>query len=208
MSVIFRKGRSSLANESPEVAASVDSPADVARRQMCAELLANDPVGHFIRDLQESNGRVAETIAQDSPDKAKARTMLLLRRSEPLIRKETTKMRFVLTGFSHNAGLRVFGFEGVAADQTRTKFSVSADIALSGRYGIRVQELPLLCLRFLEQHDTGDKKRDLTFGEEDMCVYASNCAAEREAAQRKRSSRRPPRNVATRTAWQYPQQRP
>jgi len=117
-------------------------------------------------------------------------------------------MQFVLTGFSHNAGLRVFGFEGVAADRTRTKFSVSADIALSRRHGIRVQELPLMCLRFLEQHDTAGEKRNLMFAEEDMCVYASNCAAAREAAQRKRSSRRPPRNVATRTEWQYPQQRP
>ena len=117
-------------------------------------------------------------------------------------------MQFVLTGFSHHAGLRVFGFEGVAADQTRTKFSVSADIALSRSHGIRVQELPLLCRRFLEQHHTGDEKRDLTFAEEDMCLYANNCASEKEAAQRKRSPRRPPVNVATRTEWQWPQRRP
>ena len=163
------------------------------------------------RDWQESNGRVGETIPQDSryvPMKASSGLALPLLRRTPLIRKGATKMQFVLTGFSQHAGLRVFGFEGVAADQTRTKFSVSADIALSRSHGIRMQELPLLCLRFLEQHHSGDGKRDLTFAEEDMCVYASNCAAEREAAQRKRSSRRPPVNAATRAQWQLPQQRP
>jgi hypothetical protein len=207
MSVIFRKVRSSLANESPELPASVDGGADLERPQMRADLLAKNRVGCFIHDLQESKFR-RETIAQNSRWEGNSALALPLRRREPLIRKVTTKMHFLLTGFSHNAGLRVFGFEGVAADQTRTKFSVSADIALSRRHGIRVQELPLLCLRLLEQHDTGDEKRDLTFGEEEMCVYASNCAAEREAAQRKRSPRLPPRNVATRTVWQYPQQRP
>jgi hypothetical protein len=103
--------------------------------------------------------------------------------------KRLWKMRFVLTGFSHNAGLRVFAFEGITPDGTRTNVWVSADMALSRRHGIRVQELPLLCLRFLQQRDTGDEKRNLTFAEEDMRVYENNCAAEREAAQRKRSPR-------------------
>jgi len=116
-------------------------------------------------------------------------------------------MQFVLTGFSHTAGFRVFAFEGIAADRKRTNFSVSADIALSRRHGIRVQELPLLCLRFLEQHDTSDEQRDLTFAEEHMRAYADNCTAEREAAQRRRAPRRPPGNAATRSEWQLPQQR-
>src|SRR5579862_8129801 len=116
-------------------------------------------------------------------------------------------MQFVLTGFSHNEGFRVFAFEGIAADRSRTTFSVSADIALSRRHGIRVQELPLLCLRFLEQHDTNDEERDLTFAEEDMRVYVDHCTAEREAAQRKRSPRRPPGSPVARSQWPFPQQR-
>jgi hypothetical protein len=154
---------------------------------------------------------VEETIAQHSPYlplEPSPGLALPLRRSKPLIQKAATKMQFLLTGFSHNAGLRVFGFEGVAADQTRTKFSVSADITLSRRHGIRVQELPLLCLRFLEQHHTGDEKRDLTFAEDDMYVYANNCASEREAAKRKKLPRRPPANAGTRTQWQFPEHRP
>lgn len=173
--------------------------------------VGEEQVSYFICDSQESNRPLGETIAQDSrfmPIKASPGLALPLRRREPLIRKGATKVQFVLTGFSHHAGLRVFGFEAVAADQSRTKFSVSADIALSRSHGIRVQELPLLCLRFLEQHHTEDEKRDLTLAEEDMCVYANNCASEREASQRKRSPRRPPGNVATRTEWQWPQRRP
>jgi hypothetical protein len=99
-------------------------------------------------------------------------------------------MHFVLTGFSHNTGLRVFAFEGIAADFTRTSFSVSADVELSRRHGIRVQELPLICLRILEQHDTGEQERNLTFAEEDMRAYRDKCAAERDAAVRRK---RPPR---------------
>jgi hypothetical protein len=100
-------------------------------------------------------------------------------------------MRFVLTGFSHNTGSRVFAFEGIAADFTRITFSVSADVELSRRHGIRVQELPLICLRILEQHDTGEQERNLTFAEEDMRAYRDKCAAERDAAiRRKKSPRR------------------
>jgi hypothetical protein len=116
-------------------------------------------------------------------------------------------MQFVLTGFSENAGLRIFKFEGIAADRTRANFSVSADMAASRTHGIRVQELPLLCLKFLEQHDSGARERDLTFTEADMRVYVNNCAAEREAAQKKRAPRRPPQNMAARTEWHFPQRR-
>jgi hypothetical protein len=210
MSVTFRKGRFSLVNESPELkvcgtAVRTSDPVSGGRT------VGEDQVGYFTCDLQESDGRLGQTMSPDSffmPVEASPGLALPLRRREPPIRRGAAKTQFVLTGFSHQAGLRVFGFEAVAADQSRTKFSVSADIALSRSHGIRVQELPLLCIRFLEQHQTGDEKRDLTLAEEDMCVYANNCASEREAAQRKRSPRRPPGNVAARTEWQWPQRRP
>ncbi len=100
-------------------------------------------------------------------------------------------MQFVLTGFTNSAGLRVFKFEGVAADRTRTDFSVSADMALSRVHGIRIQELPLLCLRFLEERDASETKHDLAFGEADMRRYRDNCIAEKDASQRKKAPRRP-----------------
>ena len=99
-------------------------------------------------------------------------------------------MQYILTGFKHDAGLRVFEFEGIATDKTRARFFVSADVMLGQRYGIRVQELPLLCLRLLEQHEFGENEHKLTYAEDDMRAHR-NYNAEREAAQKKRSPRRP-----------------
>lgn len=56
-------------------------------------------------------------------------------------------MQYILSGFTQDMGFRVFRFEGVAVDRprTRTVFTVRADLALIRRYGIQIQELPLLC---------------------------------------------------------------
>jgi hypothetical protein len=59
-----------------------------------------------------------------------------------------------------------------------------------------------LCLRFLEQQDAGELKRKLAFAEEDMRRYSDACAAEkRDAAQRKKTPRRPPASDATPAEW-------
>lgn len=70
-------------------------------------------------------------------------------RKETLV--ENPKMQFILRGFSQVVALRVFAFEGIAADRTRALFTVSADLALARRYRIRLQELPLLCRSVLER---------------------------------------------------------
>ena len=62
-------------------------------------------------------------------------------------------MQFVLVGFSSDLGFRVFSFEGIAEDRTRTRFAVRTDLALIRNYGIRVQELPILCRGLLERRD-------------------------------------------------------
>src|SRR5229473_1807219 len=95
-------------------------------------------------------------------------------------------MQFVLTGFTPGTGLRVFEFEGIGADRTRTEFTVRTDLSLIRRYGIRVQELPLLCRGLLERHDETEQERAWIFTEDEMRLYASNCAAERDAAQKKK----------------------
>jgi hypothetical protein len=99
-------------------------------------------------------------------------------------------MQFVLTGFRHDAGSRVFEFEGIAADKKRSSFFVSADLLLSRTYGIRVQELPQLCLRLLEQHEFIEQEHALTYAEDDMRLYKTN-RTEREEAQKKKAPRRP-----------------
>jgi hypothetical protein len=101
-------------------------------------------------------------------------------------------MQFVLTGFKQDLGFRVFAFARVGADRTRTEYTVRADLALSRRYLIPMQELPLLCGSLLARRDDLSQSNSVTFSEEDMQLYAKDCATERQAAKnRKKSSKRP-----------------
>ncbi len=105
-------------------------------------------------------------------------------------------MHFILRGFSEVTGFRIFAFEGVATDRTRTPFTVRTDLALARRYGIRLQELPLLCRAVLERCHLGGEKRTFSYTEEDMRLYADDAAARAEAARQ----RKPPRRPATEQA--------
>ena len=129
---------------------------------------------------------------------------------EKVSEERAFKMQFVLVGFTQDAGFRVFAFEGIGEDRTRTKFTVRADLALIRAYEIRVQELPLLCRGLLERVtqigiDGADQERasqepaleeealperTWIYTEEEMRLHASGCAEARDAAQRKKSMRR------------------
>jgi hypothetical protein len=100
-------------------------------------------------------------------------------------------MRFILTGFTQNTGVRAFTFERIAADLTRAGFIVKTDLALTRKYDIRLQELPLLCRKLLERCDESEQERTFTFSEAEMISHASNCAVEREVRQKKNSMRKP-----------------
>ena len=101
-------------------------------------------------------------------------------------------MQFILTGFTQDLAFRVFAFERMGLDRVRTKVVVRADLAMTRRYGIQMQELPLLCRNLLERSDNGGDPSTLTFTEDDMSLHAKGCAAAREAAaQRRRAPRRP-----------------
>jgi hypothetical protein len=93
-------------------------------------------------------------------------------------------------------------------DRVRTKFVVKADLALVRRYGIPVQELPLLCRNLLEKHDDGQEGRTLTFTEDEMCLHAKDRTAAREAAASKRKPPRRPAGENLGAAWrgQHPVQ--
>jgi hypothetical protein len=100
-------------------------------------------------------------------------------------------MQFVLTGFKQDLGFRVFAFSRVEADRTRTEYTVRADLTLSRKYLIPMQELPLLCRNRLARSLDLDQSSSVTFSEEDMRLYASDCAAARQAARgKKRPSQR------------------
>lgn len=120
--------------------------------------------------------------------------------------KSVQQMQFTLTGFTQDTGCRVFAYEGTGEDRVRIKFTVRADLALSRKYGIRLQELPLMCLGILERSSAGDEatgaepapaERSLTFTEAAMIHYADECVAARDALALKRSSlRRQPKAAA------------
>lgn len=112
-------------------------------------------------------------------------------------------MQYVLTGFTHDMGFRVFAFEGIGQDRLRTAYIVKADLALSRRYGIRVQELPLLCRAILERRNESEEQRAFIYTEADMCTHADVCA--QEAAANKRKTPRKPSSENIGAAWRGPQ---
>jgi len=109
-------------------------------------------------------------------------------------------MQFILTGFTQDTNVRVFAFAGIAGDRTLSTYTVRTDLTLIRRYGIRVQELPLLCRGLLEQRDEGHQEPTMTFTEDGMRLHADGCAAEKEAARRRKSMRRHPSNPGG-TGW-------
>jgi len=101
-------------------------------------------------------------------------------------------MQFSLTGFSQSANVRLFAFQSTAADQKRQRFTVGVDLNLARQYAISLQDLPLLCRKFLEEQAAGELY-SLTFSEREMLEVANGRAeAKREAEQKPKPFRRPP----------------
>jgi hypothetical protein len=116
---------------------------------------------------------------------------------------ENSKIQFTLRGFSQVVGLRVFAFEGIAADGKRQLFTVSTDLSLTRRYGIRLQDLPLLCRAVLERCHEGGETRAFAYTEEDMRLHADGAAARAEAAKQRKPPRRPASEHVG-AAWRVP----
>ena len=112
-------------------------------------------------------------------------------------------IHYILTGFTQEMGFRVFAYEGTGADKKiRIRFTVRADLALIRKYGIRIQELPLMCLEILERREACDEaaeialERALTFTEDQMSRHSQESIAARDAAALKRKApRRQPARV-------------
>ncbi len=103
-------------------------------------------------------------------------------------------MQFVLAGFTPDTGFRIFKFEGIGDDRSRTEFTVRADLALSRKYGIQMQDLPLLCRGLLDRLDENEPGRHFVFSEEEMRGRAEQRVAEKDAADRKKAARKTPTN--------------
>jgi len=99
-------------------------------------------------------------------------------------------MRYLMMGFDQDTGVRQYAFQGIA-DGIRTDFTVGVELALIPRYGIRIQELPLLCRGLLERQGEGEERRKFTLAETEMRAYADICATARETAAQRKKLRRP-----------------
>jgi hypothetical protein len=110
-------------------------------------------------------------------------------------------MQFILTGFKQDLAFRVFAFERMGLDRVRTQFIVKADLGLVRRYGIQVQELPLLCRNLLEKRDQAQETRTLIFTEDEMCLHAKDRTAARQAAASKRKPQRKTPGENLGAAW-------
>jgi hypothetical protein len=112
-------------------------------------------------------------------------------------------MQFVLTGFTHDVGFRVFAFERIGDDRIRTTCVVRADLALARSYGIQLQELPLLCRGLLERSEEA-AKHSLNFTEQEMRACAAERAAARSEALKKRRPPHKPTGENIGIAWRAP----
>jgi len=114
---------------------------------------------------------------------------------------QSPKIQFVLKGFREETGCRVFVFDGIEVDRSRSEYTVETDLAMSRRYGIRLQELPLLCRALLEELGADEKKRSFTYSEEHMGAHASVEAARAEAARKRKPPRRPANTNQLGASW-------
>ncbi len=115
-------------------------------------------------------------------------------------------MQITLLGFKQDTSFRVFSFECMADDRTKTAHTIRVDLALSRKHGIALQELPVLCRSALEQNLKAGQT-DLstsTFTESEMLLHARVAAEARESAllKKKAPRRRPlPSTVDTGNGW-------
>jgi len=105
-------------------------------------------------------------------------------------------MEYLLTGYRQATSIRVFTFDGVAADRSRTEFTVSVDTGLIGRYAIGLQELPLLCRQLLELRATARGSQSFTFAESDMARLAAERAEAHRVIQQRKSNRKFPKQYS------------
>lgn len=115
---------------------------------------------------------------------------------------QTLNCHFVLTGFSQQSDFRLFAFESVAKDHSRTPFTVRADLKLARRYGIHLQDLPMLCQDLLARFLGSGLGPHLDYNEEQMRRQQElRLAAQLAAAQKRKSSRRSPPAENRGAAW-------
>lgn len=120
-------------------------------------------------------------------------------KGDKMINERLPQFRFILEGFVPDREFRLFNFQAVETRPSenggeRTAFTVRTDLSLIRRYGIHVQELPLLCRELLERLAVSNDERHLTLTEQDMRVHQAERLAI-EATTRKKHKRPPPESA-------------
>lgn len=113
------------------------------------------------------------------------------------------KAQFLLTGFTQTAGIRIYAFEGTI-DARRISYTVEVNLALIPGYGIRIQDLPLLCREILEQHEDPVESSAFVFTEAHMRGHADKLAFARAEAESRKKQPRHLANANPGTAWRRP----
>ena len=112
-------------------------------------------------------------------------------------------LQFFLTGFSQTAGIRIYTFQGRVA-ALRIDYTVEVDLSLIPGYGIRIQDLPLLCRELLEQRAQSDEINALVFTEQRMRSHAEQLSLARNDAEQRKKRRRPLETEAPETGYRSP----
>ena len=115
-------------------------------------------------------------------------------------KEEAAETQFLLTGFTQAAGIRIYAFEG-RIDARRIDYTVEVDLALIPGYGIRIQDLPLLCRELLQQRAQPDEISSVVFTEQQMRSYAEKLAVARDEAEHRKEQARPFASADVETGW-------
>jgi hypothetical protein len=95
-------------------------------------------------------------------------------------------MDYVLTGVEQKDNIRVYAFVGILKGVRQPGSTVAIDVDLARQYRIPLQELPLLCVAFLQEQHVVAANASLIYGQEEMEQYVTRRAdAERATAARK-----------------------
>jgi len=118
-------------------------------------------------------------------------------------KEDGAKPQFLLTGFTQAAGIRIYAFEG-RVDARRIDYTVEVDLALIPGYGIRIQDLPLLCRELLQQREEPGELSAVVFTEQRMRSHAEKLAIAREEAEHRKKQPRHLASAGADTGWRPP----
>src|SRR5690348_13271540 len=118
-------------------------------------------------------------------------------------KEEAAKPQFLFTGFTQAAGIRTYAFEG-RIDAGRIDYTVEVDLALIPGYGIRIQDLPLLCRELLQQRAHPDEISSVVFTEQGMRSHAEKLAVARAEAEQRKKQPRQLASVDADAGWRPP----